>query len=41
MLDRGRGDSRDTLPYSIQPEFEEVAAAVDQMGGPVDVLSQQ
>ena len=41
MLDRWRGDSRDTLPYSIQPEFEEVAAAVDQMGGPVDVLSQQ
>lgn len=39
ILDRrGRGDSGDTLPYSIQREFEDVAATVENMGGPVDVL---
>ena len=39
VLDRrGRGESGDTLPYSIQREFEDVAAAVDMFGRPVDVL---
>lgn len=35
---RGRGESGETLPYSIQREFEDVAAVVDHLGGPVNVL---
>lgn len=35
---RGRGESGDTLPYSIQREFEDVAAVVDHLGGPVYLL---
>ncbi len=39
VLDRrGRGESGDTAPYSIQREFEDVAAAVESLGGPVDIL---
>jgi pimeloyl-ACP methyl ester carboxylesterase len=35
---RGRGASGDTLPYAIQREFEDVAAVVGAIGGPVHVL---
>lgn len=35
---RGRGDSGDTEPYSLEREFEDVAAVVDAIGGPVDLL---
>jgi pimeloyl-ACP methyl ester carboxylesterase len=35
---RGRGRSGDTEPYSIEREFEDVAAVVDSIGGAVDVL---
>jgi pimeloyl-ACP methyl ester carboxylesterase len=35
---RGRGGSGDAAPYSIEREFDDVAAAVDAIGGPVDVL---
>lgn len=35
---RGRGGSGDTTPYSLQREAEDVAAVVDSVGGPVDVL---
>jgi pimeloyl-ACP methyl ester carboxylesterase len=32
---RGRGDSTDTAPYSPQREVEDVAALIDEVGGPV------
>jgi pimeloyl-ACP methyl ester carboxylesterase len=32
---RGRGDSTDTVPYSPRREVEDVAALVDEVGGPV------
>jgi len=35
---RGRGASGDTEPYAIQREFEDVAAVIASIGGPVDVL---
>ena len=39
---RGRGASGDTLPYSIEREFEDVAAVADRLAidrrGPVDVV---
>ena len=35
---RGRGDSGDTLPYSIEREFEDVAALVESIGAPVHLL---
>ena len=39
---RGRGESGDTLPYTIDKEYADVAAVVDaaaeSFGGPVDVL---
>ncbi len=39
---RGRGDSGDTVPYSIEREFDDVAAVADALareaGGPVDVF---
>jgi pimeloyl-ACP methyl ester carboxylesterase len=35
---RGRGGSGDAASYSIEREFEDVAAVVDSIGGPVDVL---
>jgi pimeloyl-ACP methyl ester carboxylesterase len=39
---RGRGDSGDTLPYSVEREFEDLAALTDRLafdrGGPVDVV---
>lgn len=39
---RGRGASGDTLPYSIEREFEDVAAVADALandqGGPIDVV---
>ncbi|HEY3291321.1 MAG TPA: alpha/beta hydrolase [Anaerolineae bacterium] len=35
---RGRGDSGDTEPYDIQREFEDIAAVIDSIGGPVNVL---
>lgn len=39
VLDRrGRGESGDTPPYSIQREFEDIAAVVDMLDGPVDLL---
>ncbi|WP_138759961.1 alpha/beta fold hydrolase [Modestobacter altitudinis] len=31
---RGRGDSGDTLPYSVDREVEDIAALIDQLGGP-------
>ncbi len=35
---RGRGGSGDEKEYSIEREFEDVAAVVDSIGGPVDLL---
>src|SRR5688500_8161181 len=35
---RGRGLSGDTAAYSIEREFEDIAALVDAIGGPVDLL---
>jgi pimeloyl-ACP methyl ester carboxylesterase len=35
---RGRGASSDAEPYSIESEFDDVAAVVDGIGGEVDVL---
>jgi pimeloyl-ACP methyl ester carboxylesterase len=35
---RGRGGSGDAEGYAIEREFEDVAAAVDSLGGPVNVL---
>jgi pimeloyl-ACP methyl ester carboxylesterase len=32
---RGRGDSGDTLPYAVEREIEDIAALIDQVGGPV------
>ena len=32
---RGRGDSTDTMPYAPQREVEDVAALIDEAGGPV------
>jgi hypothetical protein len=31
---RGRGDSGDTAPYSIEREIEDLAAVIDAAGGP-------
>jgi pimeloyl-ACP methyl ester carboxylesterase len=30
---RGRGDSRDTLPYAVQREVEDIEALIDAVGG--------
>lgn len=35
---RGRGTSHDSATYSIEREFEDIAAVVDGIGGPVDLL---
>jgi pimeloyl-ACP methyl ester carboxylesterase len=35
---RGRGESSDAEPYAIEREFEDIAAVVDAIGGPVDLL---
>ena len=35
---RGRGASGDEPPYAIEREFEDVAAVVDGIGGPVDLI---
>ena len=35
---RGRGASGDGAPYAMEREFEDVAAVVDGIGGPVDLL---
>lgn len=35
---RGRGASDDSANYSIEREFEDIAAVVDSIGGPVDLL---
>jgi pimeloyl-ACP methyl ester carboxylesterase len=35
---RGRGGSGDAEPYAIEREFEDVAAVVDSLDGPVDLL---
>ena len=35
---RGRGDSGDSVDYSIEREFEDVAAVVDSIGEPVNLL---
>jgi len=35
---RGRGGSGDALEYSIELEFDDVAAVVDAIGGPVNLL---
>ncbi len=35
---RGRGGSGDAEPYAIEREFEDVAAVIDAIGEPVDVL---
>jgi pimeloyl-ACP methyl ester carboxylesterase len=35
---RGRGLSGDTSDYSIEREFADIAAVVDSIGGPVDLL---
>jgi hypothetical protein len=31
---RGRGDSGDTLPYAVDREIEDIAALIDEAGGP-------
>ena len=35
---RGRGLSTDTAPFALEREFEDVAAVVNEIGEPVDVL---
>jgi pimeloyl-ACP methyl ester carboxylesterase len=35
---RGRGDSGDTAPYAMEREFEDVAAVIDSVGEPVNLL---
>ena len=35
---RGRGGSGDSAEYAIEREFEDIAAVVESMGGPVDLL---
>ena len=35
---RGRGSSGDTTDYTIEREFEDVAAVVEGIGGPVDLI---
>ncbi|MBI5276294.1 MAG: alpha/beta hydrolase [Burkholderiales bacterium] len=35
---RGRGGSGDTPPYAMEREFEDVAAVVESIGAPVDLL---
>lgn len=35
---RGRGGSGDMASYAIEREFEDIAALVDSIGGPVDLL---
>ena len=35
---RGRGDSTDTQPYAPQREIEDVAALIDEVGEPDDVI---
>ena len=35
---RGRGESGDAPGYAIEREFEDIAAVVDGIGGPVDLL---
>jgi len=35
---RGRGSSGDNLPYSIEREFEDIAAMIDSIGEPVFLL---
>jgi len=32
---RGRGDSTDTAPYAPEREVEDIAALIDEVGGPV------
>lgn len=34
---RGRGESGDTPPYAVQREIEDVAALIDEAGGPAFV----
>src|SRR3712207_301123 len=35
---RGRGASGDAQTYAIEREFEDIAAVVDAIGGPVDLI---
>lgn len=35
---RGRGESGDTAPYAIEREFEDIAAVIDSIDEPVNVL---
>src|SRR5512136_2057252 len=35
---RGRGESGDAREYSMEREFEDVAAVIDSIGGPVDIF---
>jgi pimeloyl-ACP methyl ester carboxylesterase len=35
---RGRGESGDTLPYAIEREFEDIAAVIDSIPEPVNIL---
>ena len=35
---RGHGESGDGLPYAIEREFEDIAAVVDAVGEPVNLL---
>jgi len=35
---RGRGESGDAQSYAIEREFEDIAAVIDGIGGPVDVV---
>jgi len=36
---RGRGESGDAAGYAMDREFEDIAAVIDGIGGPVDVLA--
>ncbi len=36
---RGRGGSGDTEPYALEREFEDVAAVIDSLPAPVNVLA--
>jgi pimeloyl-ACP methyl ester carboxylesterase len=34
---RGRGDSGDTQPYSVEREIDDIAALIEEVGGPVNL----
>src|SRR5690242_1590425 len=35
---RGRGDSGDTLPYSVEREIQDIQALIEHVGGPANLM---